>query len=91
MKGIHELTRKIDDSEKDKLYLLIYLLVTLVLILPIATTIVEMTFSAMLLWIENQIGWEKLIAYIENDIFSDLDDEIILQYFQHMKIRREQL
>ena len=47
LKGIGELARKLVGIKKDKLYSLVYLLVTLALILPVATTRVERAFSAM--------------------------------------------
>ena len=34
---------------------------------------------------------DSLVVYIENVIFYSLDNEIILQHFQHMKPRQGQL
>ncbi|KAH9754760.1 TTF-type domain-containing protein [Citrus sinensis] len=47
IKGIGELARKLVETKKDQLYSLVYLLVTLPLILPVATATVERAFSAM--------------------------------------------
>ena len=46
LKGIGELAAKLLEITKDKLYSLIYLLVTLVLILPVAIARVKRAFSA---------------------------------------------
>lgn len=47
LKGICELARTMVKTKKDKVYLLVYLLVTLTLILPVATATVEIVFLAM--------------------------------------------
>jgi hypothetical protein len=71
---------------------------TLSLILPVGTAIVERVFSAMSIvkhrlrnrmedeWMNN-----CLITYIEKDIFKIISNEEIMQRFQGMKARREQL
>ena len=45
LKGIGELAKKLFEINKDKLYSLVYLLVTLALILPVAIATVEIAFS----------------------------------------------
>ena len=94
IKGIGELSRKLVETEKDQLYLL----VTLTLILPVATATVEMSFSAMNFMkncLRNRMGdqWlnDSLVVYIEKDIFCSLDNEVIIQCFQYMKLCRGQL
>jgi hypothetical protein len=74
---------------------LVYLLVTLSLILPVATTTVEIAFSAMNIfknYLRNRMRdqWmnEYLVTYIENDIFETISNEKIMQRFQGMKTRR---
>ena len=47
LKGISDLARKMVETKKHIVYPLVCLLVTLALILPIATTTVERTFSTM--------------------------------------------
>ena len=47
IKGIGELTKKMIQMKRDKTYNLIYFLVKLALFLPVATAIVERTFSTM--------------------------------------------
>ena len=79
-------------------YPLVYLLVSLALILPVATATVEKEFSAMKI-VKNRLRsrindqWmnDSLIVYIEKDIFHSIDNEAIMQQFQNMKTRRNQL
>ena len=54
LKGIDELARKMVETQKDVTYSLVYLLVKLVLILPVATATVERSFSTMK-YIKNQL------------------------------------
>ena len=74
--------------KKNISYPLVYSLVTLVLILPVATAIVERTFSAMNIiknQLRNRIGdqWmnDCLVIYIEKDIFKTIECEEIMQRF----------
>ena len=74
--------------KKNISYLLVYSLVTLVLILPVATAIVERAFSAMNIiknQLRNRIGdqWmnDCLVIYIEKDIFKTIECEEIMQRF----------
>ena len=74
--------------KKNVSYLLVYLLVTLTLILPVATATVERAFSAMNI-IKNQLcnriedQWmnDCLVIYIEKDIFKTIEYEEIMQRF----------
>ncbi|XP_075651588.1 uncharacterized protein LOC142622058 [Castanea sativa] len=98
LKGIGDLARKMVETNKDVIYPLVYLLVKLVLTVPVATTIVEISFSAMK-YIKNELHnrmgdqWlnDCLIVYIEKDIACRIDNESIMQRFQNMKPRRRQL
>ncbi|XP_050385774.1 uncharacterized protein LOC126802222 [Argentina anserina] len=47
LKGITELGEKMVQTQRDQVYLLVYLLITLSLILPVATTTVERALCAM--------------------------------------------
>ena len=98
LKGIGQLAEKLIKTKKDVVYPLVYSLVTLSLILPVATATVEKVFSAMNIVknrIRNRMGdqWmnDCLITYIENDIFKTISNEEIMQRFQGMKTRRGQL
>ena len=98
LKGIGDLARKMVETQRNQVYPLVYLLLTLAVILPVATASVERVFSAMNIVknrLRNRMGdeWmnDNLIVYIEKDIFDIVDNEIIMQRYQKMKPRREQL
>ena len=64
----------------------------LVLALPVVTAIVERNFSVMKYInnvLPNQMGdqWmnDYLVAYIESDVFDNIDNEVIMQRYQIMK------
>ncbi|XP_061355584.1 uncharacterized protein LOC133300102 [Gastrolobium bilobum] len=95
LKRISELTLKMVEKRKDIVYPLVYLLIKLALLLPIATASVERVFSAMTFVkdkLRNRISddWFNacMLTYVERDIFDKIDDEDIMQYFQAMKNRR---
>ena len=80
------------EMKKNVLYPLVYSLVTVALILPVATATVERTFSVMNIiknQLRNQIGdqWmnDCLVTYIEKYIFKTIKCEEIIQRFQNMK------
>ena len=82
------------EMKKNISYLLVYSLVTLVLILLVATATIERAFSAMNInknRLRNQIGdqWmnDCLVTYIEKDIFKTIKCEEIMQWFQNIKNR----
>lgn len=98
LKGITDLAEKMVQRRKDETYPLVYLLLTLALILPVATASVERVFSAMNIVktrLRNRMGDQLmndcLISYIEKDIFVSIDDEVIMNRFQNMRPRRGQL
>jgi hypothetical protein len=76
-------------------YKLVYRLVELILILPVATASVERIFSAMSI-IKTDLrskmgdGWlnDLMICYNEKEIFRKIDNEKIKKRFQEMKKRR---
>ena len=86
------------EMKKDVSYPLVYALVTLTLILPVATATVEIAFSVMNIIknrLHNRIGdqWmnDYLVTYIEKDKFKTIKSEKIMQRFQNMKNCRWQL
>ncbi|KAM5569923.1 hypothetical protein ABKV19_017105 [Rosa sericea] len=98
LKGISDLGEKMVETQKDKVYPLVYLLITLTLILPVATATVERAFSAMKIIksdLRNRMGdmWMNgsMITYIEKEIFDGIDNETIMKRFQNMSNRRGQL
>ncbi|KAL7261681.1 hypothetical protein ACSBR1_000162 [Camellia fascicularis] len=85
------------ETRRDKVYPLVYLLLTLALILHVATATVERVFSAMNIVknrLQNRMGdeWmnDSLVVYIERDIFYGIDNDTIMERFQKMKTRRGQ-
>ena len=98
LKGIGQLAEKMVEMKKNVSYPLVYSLVTLALILPVATATIERVFSVMNIIknrLRNQIGdqWmnDCLVTYIEKNIFKTIECEKIMQRFQNMKNRRGQL
>ena len=95
LNGIGDLAKKMVETQRDKVFPLVYLLIRLVLTLPVATATVERTFSAMNIVknrLRNRMGdqWlnDSLVAYIEKDVFADVANEDIIDMFQKMKTRR---
>ena len=93
-RGIGQLVEKMVEMKKNVSYQLIYSLVTLALILLVATATVERAFSIMNIIknrLRNQIGdqWMNncLVTYIEKDIFKTIKCEKIMQRFQNIKNR----
>ena len=84
-RGIGQLVEKIVEMKKNISYPLIYSLVTLALILLVATATVKRAFSTMNIIknrLCNQIGdqWmnDCLVTYIEKDIFKTIKCEEIM-------------
>ncbi|XP_062080380.1 uncharacterized protein LOC133785140 [Humulus lupulus] len=98
LKGMVDLSKKLVETQKDKVYPLVYLLIKLALTLPVATASVERSFSAMNI-VKNQMlnkmgdQWlnDSLTVYLEKDVFNAIDNEPIIHRFQNMKSRRGQL
>ena len=97
-RGIRQLVEKMIEMKKNVSYPLVYSLVTLALILLVATTTVERDFSTMNIIknrLRNQIGdqWmnDCLVTYIEKDIYKTIKCEKIMQRFQNIKNLRGQL
>ncbi|XP_026440682.1 zinc finger MYM-type protein 1-like [Papaver somniferum] len=97
LNGITDLAIKMVDTKKDEVYPLVYLLLTLALILPVATATVERVFSDMKIVknrLRNRLGdeWmnDILICYIERHLFDLIGDDIVMKRFQNMCSRRGQ-
>lgn len=74
---------------------LVYLLMKLAMLLPVATAGVERSFSVMNIVktrLHNRIGYEwlndLLVTYIERDVFFTVKTEDVVKRFQNMKSRR---
>ena len=95
LKSIGDLSQRMIETKKDVVYPLVYYLLKLLLILPIATAIVEKSFLAMKIiksTLRNRMGdkWmnDCLVTYVEREIFETISTENIIKQFQKMKSRR---
>jgi hypothetical protein len=89
---------KLVESKANLLFPLVYRIIELGLLLPVATTSVERAFSAMNIIktdLRNRMNDEWLkdltLCYIEKEIFRELDPEKIKRTFQSMKDRKMSL
>ena len=88
VEDISSLAQKLMKLKRDRVYFLVYWLLKLALLLPVATTSMERVFSAMNIiksHLRNRIGDyfmnDYLIAYIERDIINQIDNETIMKCF----------
>ena len=98
VEDLGSLAKKMKETMKDRVFPMVYRLVELALLLPVATASVERVFSAMKAVktdLRNRMGDEwlngSLVVYIEKEIFDSIDNELILNRFQNMDSRRNQL
>ncbi|CAN6717635.1 unnamed protein product [Malus baccata var. baccata] len=98
LRGISDLAKELVKTGRCESYMLVYKLLTLALVLPVATTLVERAFSAMKIVktpLRNKMGdqWlsDSMLVYIEKDVFSFIDNEPIMRCFHDMKPRKQQL
>ncbi|KAL7104054.1 hypothetical protein ACP275_08G220400 [Erythranthe tilingii] len=89
------LAEKLVAKRKNVTYPLVYLLLKLSLILPVATASVERIFSAMKIVkseLRNRMGDQMLndvlVSYIEKDILNDVSIDEVMNFFQEMGPRR---
>lgn len=92
------LAEKMVQTGRDTVFPLVYRLIELALILPVATATVERAFSAMNIikterrnkmnddWLNN-----SMMCYIERDLFASIEDEKILKRFQGLRNRKMNL
>ncbi|KAL6505301.1 hypothetical protein OROGR_025118 [Orobanche gracilis] len=91
LKGLSDLCRKLVETNKCTTYNVVYKLVKLALILPVATTSVERVFSAMK-YVKSELcskmgdQWlnDRLVTFIERDVLKTISNDIILAHFQEM-------
>ena len=86
------LATKMVQSDRHTNFALVYCLIELALVLPVATATVERAFSAMNIIktdSQNKMGDEwlnsRMLCYIEREVFLKLKDADILYHFQEMK------
>ena len=77
---------------------LVYRLIRLALILPVATASVERAFSAMNIVktdLRNKISddWlnDLMVCFVEREIFANVDDKDIMKHFHALRNRRGHL
>ena len=95
LEDLGELARTLVKTQKYMSFPLVYRLLKLILILPVATATVERSFSAMKIVKtdrRNRIGDhflnDCLICFIEKDVFKKITNETVMKRFQNMKDRR---
>ncbi|XP_042441376.1 zinc finger MYM-type protein 1-like [Zingiber officinale] len=98
IEDLGSLAKKMVETGKNTIFPLVYRLIELALVLPVATASVERVFSVMKIIktdLCNRMGdeWmnDSLVVYIEKDIFATIENEQILQHFQQMNTHRIQL
>ncbi|CAL8131683.1 unnamed protein product [Prunus armeniaca] len=98
LQGIGNLAKKMVETRMHRAFNYVYLLITLALVLPVATASVERAFSVMNIikgLLRNKMGdqWlsDSLLVYVEKDVFDCIENEAIMLRFQNMKPRRGQL
>ncbi|XP_071729025.1 uncharacterized protein [Rutidosis leptorrhynchoides] len=98
LNGIADLARVMVETRKYLSYPLLYRLLKLALVLPVATATVERCFSAMKIVksnLRNRIGEEFLnacvICAVEREALAKVKDEDVLQRFQNMRLRRRKV
>ncbi|CAN6557123.1 unnamed protein product [Malus baccata var. baccata] len=96
LRGISDLAKELVKTGRCESYMLVYKLLTLALVLPVATASVERAFSAMKIVktpLRNKMGdqWlsDSMLVYIEKDVFAFIDNESIMRRFHDMKPRRQ--
>ena len=95
LNNLVDLSVKLVETKRDKVYHWVYLLKELVLLLPVATASVERIFSAMT-FIKNKLRNKMgdnllddcLMTFIERDIFLQLSEEEIINTFMAIRRRR---
>ena len=95
LKGLSDLCAILVETNKCKTFSLVFKLLKLVLLLPVATASVERVFSAMKI-VKSQLRhkmddqWlnDRLATYIERDVLFRISTDVILAHFQQMDGRR---
>ncbi|XP_052625820.1 uncharacterized protein LOC111909411 [Lactuca sativa] len=98
LKGISDLSRLMVSIGKHRSYPLVYKLLKLAVILPVATASVEICFSKLKLLktdLRNKIGDEflndALLCNVETEALTKVEDEKVMEQFQKMYARRGQI
>ena len=93
--NIVDLSVKLVETKRHKVYDMVYLLLKLILLLPVATASVERVFSALVIVktkSRNKIGDtvldDCLVTFIERDIFFQVNEDDIMETFMSLRKRR---
>ena len=85
---------KLVETKRHKVYDMVYMLLKLILLLPVATASVERVFSALVIVktkSRNKIGdtvLDYLVTFIERDIFFQVNEDDIMETFMSLRKRR---
>ncbi|XP_049373412.1 uncharacterized protein LOC125838386 [Solanum verrucosum] len=98
LNGLCDLSKRLVQTKKHSNYPLVFRLVKLALLLPVATASFERAFSAMK-FIKNDLRSQMsddffsgcLVPFVEKDVFDSIPNDAIIKTFQDMKPRRVQL
>jgi hypothetical protein len=92
LKNLSELSVMLVKTKKHKQYHIVYKLLKLVLVLPVATASVERMFSSMSYLknkLRNKMGDDYLnycmVTFVERDFFKQVKDEDVINLFQKGK------
>ncbi|XP_062206140.1 uncharacterized protein LOC133908020 [Phragmites australis] len=98
VKTFADLSINLIETKKNGTFEVVYKLLKLVLILPVATASVERVFSSMTYVknkLRNKIGSQYmndcLVTFIERDFFLQVEDDIIIAAFQKTRNRKVEL
>ena len=98
VKNLAELSIVLVQSKKNLHYKIVYKLLKLVLILPVANASVERIFSSMKYVknkLRNRMGEQYLndclVTFLEREFFMQVKDDDVISRFQGMKHRRVKL
>ena len=90
-----DLSVKLVETKRHKVYDMVYLLLKLVLVLPVATAGVERVFSTMIFVktkLRNKMGDglldDCLVTYMERDNFFEVDENDIIETFMALRRRK---
>ncbi|XP_076916978.1 uncharacterized protein LOC143576860 [Bidens hawaiensis] len=91
LRDIGELVKKMVKMKYHITYELVYRLLELALVLPVATATVERSFSAIKFTknnlrnkMDDAFLTDSLLCYVEKDVFASVENESVLQRFQTM-------
>jgi len=95
LENIVNLSVMLVETKRHKVYDMVYELLKLVLLLPVATASVERVFSALVLVktkTKNKMGDtlldDFLVIFIERDVFFEVDEDDIIDIFMSLRKRR---